>query len=237
MNLAWRKIPHSFGQASKTYDKHAVMQVVAANQLVEILPSNLGDVCEIGCGTGIMTHRIMDIGPSSLIISDISPEMLAVTMRKFPTAIPTVIDAQYFPVQKTNTIISNMALQWSNDLLGTIRKLINSCDNLFFSLPLASSMPEWNSFCKNNNIANCLQPLPKLEDVKSVVPSSHYITCTKNSFCLYYASWLTFWNSQKKLGAHISNNKISELYKVRRKLTNGPIKITYENCCIAIRRK
>jgi malonyl-CoA O-methyltransferase len=66
-----------FSRAARSYDNHAEAQRLAAARLFELLPDAVaGNVLEIGCGTGILTTRLIErYGESSVLAIDSSEDM------------------------------------------------------------------------------------------------------------------------------------------------------------------
>jgi len=81
--------------------------------IVDRLPMLTGPVLDLGCGTGLLLHRISRLNPSvELIGLDPSPEMCDITSERVPNA--KIIDASAdlipLPDASVSTIISNFAL-------------------------------------------------------------------------------------------------------------------------------
>ena len=71
-------IARRFSVSAATYDRHAAVQQAAARRLSGLLPDSApGCVLEIGCGTGIMTGRLLEHYPDAALDAiDLSEGMI-----------------------------------------------------------------------------------------------------------------------------------------------------------------
>ncbi len=128
-----------FERAAKTYDAAAVLQREVATRLSERLDyikHQPARALDIGCGTGFITHDLQKRFPKAEIIAlDISLNMLHQTTKpnhnqpnwttwlniKKNKMLALCADAEQLPLQNESIdfIVSNLMLQWSNDLSKT----------------------------------------------------------------------------------------------------------------------
>jgi len=125
-------IRQHFERAAETYDAAAVLQKEIAKRLCERLdyiklqPKR---VLDVGCGTGYITADLLKRYPKSQVIAlDIALNMAqkskqhrAGLFRSKPLAI--CADAESLPLknESADLVISNLMMQWSNNLTDTFR--------------------------------------------------------------------------------------------------------------------
>lgn len=110
-----------FAQAGQSYTEHAIVQKMIAQHLFELIqqycPAQLENVFEIGCGSGNLSHLLLDnLKFNQLILNDLYPEV----QQHFPanTKIKYLIgDIEQLEFPKfLDLIVSSSALQWLSDL-------------------------------------------------------------------------------------------------------------------------
>ncbi|SFJ26450.1 malonyl-ACP O-methyltransferase BioC [Thermoflavimicrobium dichotomicum] len=130
--LLKKKIAKQFNQAVATYDRHALVQRKMAEQLVKLLPRSEEKlrILEIGCGTGIFTHLLVQAFSNSTIVAvDIAEEMVnkARSLLNQAKNIQFVVgDIEALDLSKFapfDFIVSNATIQWFQDKPKTIQKL------------------------------------------------------------------------------------------------------------------
>lgn len=110
-----------FARAVATYEASAVVQRLAAERLAE----RLGGVChllaprilEIGCGTGLLSRRLMArFSPSELVLNDLCPDM-GICFANVPRTLFLAGDgrALVWPGM-FDVVASASAIQWFGDL-------------------------------------------------------------------------------------------------------------------------
>lgn len=110
-------IERNFSKAASTYDEHAVVQRLAACELLKALPSRqYVKILEIGCGTGIYTRLLAERFASASIESlDISSAMIQVARAAVANSSVRFIvrDGQSIEERGSYDLItSNSAFQW-----------------------------------------------------------------------------------------------------------------------------
>lgn len=114
-----------FDRAAKNYDAAAILQREVGQRLYERLDYTTiqpKTVLDLGCGTGFLTQRLLKQYPKAeLIALDIAVNMLKETQKcggwfRKPKLI--CADAEALPLKNASVdlIISNLMLQWCNDL-------------------------------------------------------------------------------------------------------------------------
>ena len=119
------KIAAAFGAAVASYDAAAEAQDRAAAALAArvaglALPSS-PRVLEVGCGTGLLTRRLLPHIGGRWTITDIAPAMVEATRAALATdaAQFTVMDGEHpdpIPPDSVDLVVSNLAAQWFADL-------------------------------------------------------------------------------------------------------------------------
>jgi malonyl-CoA O-methyltransferase len=149
-------IARRFEAAASTYDRAAVIQRQVADALaddiaVEGLPVG-GRVLELGCGTGLLTRRLLPhLQPGLWIASDIAPAMLQAARRGLdhPALAFARIDAAEPGVEPGfDLVCSGLTLQWLDDpaaVLGRWGALVRPGGVLGFSTLLKGSFGAWRS--------------------------------------------------------------------------------------------
>ena len=125
-----------FGKAAPVYDQVTPVQASMANELVKLSREHWAgkfDPCilEIGCGTGKLTQKLLEIFPESRITAiDISSEMIQKAKQNLKTTANVIFvqgdaeslaDGHNFSV-KFDLIVSNATFQWFSTPGPTLKK-------------------------------------------------------------------------------------------------------------------
>jgi malonyl-CoA O-methyltransferase len=239
----------------ETYDSHARIQRIAADRLMELISlwnhtTPNGPVLEIGCGTGLLTEKLLDFfQDKSILASDASKEMLAhceqkiKRLRKAERLQLANLDATKFARQfeKSETysvIASAFSLQWLQDLEEVIESLLNSLKAggyLAFCVPSGNSFPEWRQACENAAVPFTGNSLPNLQFFKALNDKfGQPFRFVTEDTTITYNSPTSFFNSLKATGASISLTGRKLSYAQMRRLLSewprkeGKITVTYE---------
>jgi len=122
--LDCRAVRRGFDRAALEYDEHAVLQHEVEQRLLEridYLRRQPERILDIGCGTGIACHSLKVRFPGSLVLGlDWSAAMLRQMQERSsdgpPLAVCGDMHALPMPARSFDLVMSNLALQWSNDL-------------------------------------------------------------------------------------------------------------------------
>ena len=137
------KVKGSFAQAANTYDAVADLQRRVGQALfTQVIDRGLtGMVLDVGCGTGFITRELMALSEIEKVIAlDIAVPMLQATRQKVNSQKLSLVcaDAEYLPLseQAVHHIVSNLALQWCEDLssvFSDFKRVLKPNGQLLFS--------------------------------------------------------------------------------------------------------
>ncbi|MFH0702947.1 MAG: malonyl-ACP O-methyltransferase BioC [bacterium] len=118
-----------FKKSLDTYNRHATVQTGMAAKLIEILAKNCGNkfetILEIGCGTGILTEKILkNINFSEFYTNDIVEDSEKYIQKISKNIVFLGGDAEIMNFSlKADLIISNATFQWFSDLPAFLKKI------------------------------------------------------------------------------------------------------------------
>jgi len=150
-------IQAKFSKAAGSYDKFAKVQAEVATMLAAKLPPSkenpaIGNILEIGCGTGNFTALLAGRFPAAKIVAlDFSPEMIEQARAKLPAnnIAFACAEAEDFlaetPGKSYDLVASNGSLQWFSDIdraLDNIGRILRPSGGFFCSIFGPGSLPE-----------------------------------------------------------------------------------------------
>lgn len=168
------RIADRFSEAADHYDASARVQPVVAAHLAAQLAAWQAfwpqKILEIGCGTGGLSAHLLQIFPDAeLVLSDISPSMLALCQRQIgEKPIYRQVDTQNLPpdLGSFDLIVSSLALQWVEDLPSTLNHLIallNPGGRLAFAVLGNENFKEWSQLLLRSGAPSGLHSYPSAE--------------------------------------------------------------------------
>lgn len=110
-----RDVARHFSAAAGNYDAGADMQRHAAERLLGLLPGgDPGLVLDLGCGTGVLTERMLARWPRAQITAvDVAPGMIAEIKKRLPRVHAYVADIACLVRNPVfDLVASNCALHW-----------------------------------------------------------------------------------------------------------------------------
>lgn len=255
-----------FSKGANSYDEYAQVQKKMSDMLIHLLlenkSNNIKSILEIGCGTGHLTEKLIELFPHSNITAiDIAPGMITTIKSKIKNPYITFICGDIEDIEiteKYDLIISNATFQWFNDTENTLKKLydiLNSKGIICFSTFGDKTF---------NELATCFEKAKNILKINEIIPSSQSFYTLDNIYNLckrnlkykedslyvhenleyeYFKNSREFLNSIKKIGATNSNKdrrcsspsfirKVMEIYDKLFK-ENGLIKATYH--CVFVK--
>lgn len=124
-----------FGGSATTYDSAASVQREVAERLASMLVPHATEgtsVFEVGCGTGLLSECIAQfLRPSSLVLNDLSPEMLALARRRAKAGGCGNVsllqaDAERCKWPVADIVVSASAVQWFANPLSVVSRAAES---------------------------------------------------------------------------------------------------------------
>lgn len=150
-----RRVAASFSSHAAGYEAAAQAQEMAADRLaahVRTLPLPPAPrVLEVGCGTGLLTRRLLPVLGGLWTVTDLAPAMVAATAALgLPAADVRVMDGERpdLPEGSVDLIVSNLAAQWFLDLpaaLAALRRCLAPGGVLALTTLGAGSFAEWRA--------------------------------------------------------------------------------------------
>ncbi len=210
------KIKNHFNRAGNSYDKVACVQKQSAGLLVKKLQSFDSSfypqtILDLGTGTGYIPEILLPHYRNSLYtLNDIAPKMIEIVENKFLDRDNFkfhIGDIENDNFQDHNLIISNLALQWINNLEKTLEKFYKKSNILAFSCLLDGTFKEWNNIVRNCNIISVIKKYPKekvlISFLNKLNPKTYHFDSME--FQLTFPNNRSFIYYLKSLGANASN--------------------------------
>ncbi|GAJ46185.1 malonyl-[acyl-carrier protein] O-methyltransferase [Holospora elegans E1] len=241
MEIRVSNIQKNFNKASVSYDCVGKIQKSSAKFLVdEILNFKNFDpktILDVGTGTGYLPEFLLPkFGSSSFYLNDIADKMLEVCKIKFSK----YSNVFYLPGDMLDLnacicdyVVSNLALQWVDDLRNALEFLNTKSSNLFaFSTLLEGNFYEWRDIINKYQTIH-LHKYPKEGDLVNVCfgikKRNQIFQFWSKNFSLTLDSALEFVRYLKLLGACASLDSI-HLTNFRKLIQEHqhPLTVTYK---------
>lgn len=227
----------AFSAAAGSYDQAAEAQARAADVLAETvqgltLPA-APSVLEIGCGTGILTRRLLPRLGGDWLVTDLSPAMVEATHAQLGgKAQFRVMDGEHPDAEPVDLIVSNLAAQWFADLPGALKRL-TACLKPGGVLALTTlgsgSFAEWRAVHRRLGLACGIPDYPGADQVAAMVSGARV---TSRPVVVDYADGRAFLNALKQIGAATpaEGHRPSSPGQLRRVIREigAPARITYD---------
>ncbi len=254
-------IQQTFSRAALSYDRSASVQAKVAELLLEKLLVNsnsliAGPVVEIGCGTGLVSSRLVKQFPErDFVFSDLSDSMLsscrqrleesglATSRQSFLNVNAEDDRGHVLPIEKSALLISSFAMQW---FLHFETSLIDLLDRLplggqmIFAVPIEGSFKEWRRAASILGVPCTINELPTTTSLRSVAKKTDLaLQFETRNLVASFSNSLEFFKSLKGFGAttQLADRSISggdmlklihfwDLLQDQEK-TSEPVSVTY----------
>lgn len=232
------QVAAAFSAAAATYEAAARAQALSADHLAAIVlalprPPRTR-VLEFGCGTGLLTRRLLPLIEGDWLITDLSPAMLETARAIAPHARFQVMDAEAPEVgdQRFDLIVSNLAAQWFNDLgaaIGRLTALLAPGGYLVFSTLGADSFRQWRDVHHGLGLSSGIPAFPSRTELEKILPTARI---DQQVFTLAYDDGRAFATELKRIGAGTPTPghrplKVADMRRVLQRL-GQPAPITYD---------
>lgn len=232
------KIRHSFSQASTTYHDHAFVQGIAAEALAtRILSENkgpLGNVLEIGAGTGLLTSLLSE-NSTRYIMTDVSLPLLQQGYNKIDdnSVFPLVVDADQLCFSASfDFIISNLTLHWLENPKAALTNLtacLKPGGKVYLTALGNNTFHEWRAAHSVVGAPNGVFDFISIGQLKDWLPLSGTRHVEEQWMNVSHPSALDFLRSLKKIGGHVSHSTHTPLPPITFKRV---MEVFDENPCV-----
>jgi malonyl-CoA O-methyltransferase len=232
-------IKQRFDAASQTYDGVAGIQKQCAEQLVITLMALCPDfypdsVLDLGTGTGYLPELLLPKFPQTrFTLNDLSPRMLARSQAKFegnPQVTGQLGDMETTSFNAHALTISNLALQWMNDLDATLQTFYLNSEVLAFTCLLEGTFQAWEGMLEQSGLLERLPSYPSRSQLETSLLALKPVdySFTAADFTMTFSSPLLFMRYLQRLGASYALKRLSfaEVKRLMR-VSDGPFEVTY----------
>lgn len=207
-------IKQKFNRCYKTYDKYCSVQNKICEHTIQLLTkhiSHANHIADMGCGTGESTQQLINTFSSAQYYCvDIAENLLNIAKSKLSGNIHFLVsdfDLSTYRDDCFDLIFSNMAFQWSSNLLQNLKIFYSYLVKdgvIIFSMPINNSFPELKSHCKLKNLphANIVDMLH--ESRFELIEHMHYVMTES------FSSQTNAIRSLKNVGANFNNSPTSQ---------------------------
>lgn len=199
-------IADRFSAAAQNYDAVVQVQPLVAAHLAARLSGIPRRILEIGCGTGGLSAHLVRLYPESeLVLSDISPAMLALCQGNIGTGpVYRCCDAMQLDadIGRFDLIVSSLALQWVQDLPACLQHLashLNQGGRLAFAVLGQQNFKEWRQLLKESGLEAGLHAYPSAENFPWPAPYHGHIE--QEFLREHHKNAAAFLKSLKQIGA------------------------------------
>ncbi|MGE5547926.1 MAG: methyltransferase domain-containing protein [Solirubrobacterales bacterium] len=240
-------IAAAFSAAAGTYEGAAEAQALAADLVAEAVAAGplppAPRVLEIGCGTGLLTRRLLPRFEGRWLVTDLAPAMVEAARRNVadPRAEFRVMDGEHPEGGPFDLIVSNLAAQWFADLPAAVRRLAGLLapgGRLVLSTLGAASFREWRQAHAALDLSCGTPAYPGADTLRAALPDQARVLA--RSLPVRYADGRAFLKALKAIGAgtpacHHRPLPPGALRKVLAAL-GAPATITYEVLIVDLAR-
>lgn len=186
MSFSKEIIQKKFSLAATSYDNYSNIQDACSKKLVYLIPthSKIKKIADIGAGTGATTLQLMQYySTATYDLFDISPFMLQIAQKKLAYQQENIkyiiCDAENYDFNATyDLIISNLSLQWLDDIEKFIYKIMQKTKIFAFSTLIYGSFQEFNNIFEKYGNPPPIKQYPQLAILSNICQNAG-----KNAFC------------------------------------------------------
>lgn len=235
-----QRVADAFTAAATTYDSAARAQAEAADRMVELvaglsLPAR-PTVLEVGCGTGLLTRRLLPRVGGDWLVTDLSPAMVDAAKAAVGAnaAQFRVMDAEQPDVPRSlfDLIVSNLAAQWFTDLsraANQLRACLAPGGTLVLSTLGAGSFAQWRDAHAALGLSSGIPAYPDAAALAAQLPAGARLVT--QAIDVRHDDALDFVRALKQIGAGTPTPghaplSAGALRKVMRAM-GAPVTITY----------
>lgn len=212
----------SFNHVAEEYEKHAVLQKLVAERLLDrlhLMKLSPHNIVEAGCGTGLSSKQLSQLFPSARVYQlDIAWKMLLQAKRKsrrfFSKCSSICCDVEQLPLRgnSLDMIFSSLMLQWCSDLDQTLKNFRNALQNqglLVFATLGPDTLKElrasWTAVDDNVHINTFLD----MHDVGDALIRAGFVEPVMNveHMSMKYSNALTMMKELQRLGVRNVNKE------------------------------
>lgn len=219
-----------FSVSSSTYDEYAGIQKQTSQKLANIvssciLSSSIESILDIGAGTGLTAISMIKYYPEAqYTLCDISEKMLSVAASKsLNNCSYLVVDAEQYSFPRYDLCVSNLAVQWFENLESFVRKVLNFSNAFAFTTILNTSFREYAHIFTTRGEDSPIHKFKTLDEVLTIVSGCGNMVCSlTRTYNKNFENGLAVARYFKNLGANASNfqssNAVSILLSARKKI-------------------
>jgi len=253
------KVRESFSLASAHYDEQAQLQKKVGEELFKkVILEKADNIVDIGCGTGFLTHDLLQEGKARQIIAiDIAFSMLQVCKTKleqFSSVNYICADAEGLPVLKASVdaVVSNLALQWCQNLsqvFNGFNEVLKEGGQVFFSTFGSATLRELKCSWKTVDDYSHVNEFFTVDQLHFYLQKSGFksIIIETKVYQSNYQSVMGLMRELKGIGAHNvlsgRNRKLTSKGQMRKMIevynkyrSNGVIPATYEIIFVSVKK-
>lgn len=206
-------IQANFNKAASKYDNYSEIQKKASAHLAKITHQNINaeaiqSILDIGAGTGQTTIEFRNYYKNAhYTLCDISEKMIEESRKKIKNAEYVVCDAENYDFQnRYDLCISNLAIQWFENLENFIERTLGNCQYFAFSTLLNTSFLEYKAIFMDANIPSPTFQYYDLEKFKKIAKKYGHILCFESqSHKEFFEDALSAAKQFKNIGAALSS--------------------------------
>lgn len=220
------QIKNNFNKAANCYDNSAKIQLESSIHLAKICSSNIKiqpkTIIDIGCGTGSTTLEFLKFyKDADCTICDIAENMINVAIKKTNPKSSIICDAETYDFQDYYDLgVSNLTLQWFENIDLFINKIMKRCKYFAFSILTENSLLDYANLFDVSPTFN----YPSIDKLKSLFGLKYH---DFKVYDIYFDNAFFAAKHFKDIGANTPSNQDSSRVISRLLKHNQKIKLNY----------